>query len=163
MARPAQLNGALVTLAPLAPEHYEALRAIHAQDTVTYFWGAPAEGFPEDEPTSTRYAIIVGEEVAGLIQSYEEPEPDARHAGIDIFVSEAFQGRGVGTDAIRTLVDHLVTHDGHHRIQIDPETANAAAIRCYQKAGFEPVGVVKSAFFIRGAWQDELLMNLVRL
>jgi aminoglycoside 6'-N-acetyltransferase len=163
MAGPARLTGDTVVLEPLAPEHHAALLAIHATDGVREWWGEPAEGFPEDEPTSMRYAISVEQEIVGMIQSWEESEPEARHAGIDIFVAPDHHGRGIGADAIRTLVEHLFTAEGHHRITIDPEVANTAAIRCYAKVGFEPVGVVKAAFFIRGAWQDELLMNLVRL
>jgi aminoglycoside 6'-N-acetyltransferase len=162
MAGRTRLTGERVVLEPLVPEHRDALRAIHQTDGVLYWWGEMEPDFPDDEPTSTRYAITVDGAVAGMIQSWEEPEPHARHAGIDIFVDPDRHGEGIGTDAIRTLVDHLVDGEGHHRITIDPELANTAAIRCYEKVGFEPVGVMKAAFFIRGAWQDELLMNLVR-
>ena len=39
---------------------------------------------------------------------------------------------------------------------------NVAAIRCYAKAGFRPVGVMRAAWRDRrGRWRDVLLMELV--
>ena len=66
-----------------------------------------------------------------------------RHANMDIFLDPAVHGRGVGTDAVRTLTRHLVRDRGHHRLVIDPAADNVAAIRCYAKVGFRPVGVMR--------------------
>ena len=91
-----------------------------------------------------------------------ENEPDQRHGGIDIFLDPGVHGRGVGTDAVRTLARHLIDDRGHHRLVIDPAADNAAAIRCYSKAGFRPVGIMRE--YERGAdgtWHDGLLMDLL--
>jgi aminoglycoside 6'-N-acetyltransferase len=74
-------------------------------------------------------------------------------------------GRGIGTDALETLVEHLLIERGHHRVTIDPAADNLAAIRCYEKAGFRRVGVLESAKRDRHTrrWGDVLLMELVRL
>ena len=107
--------------------------------------------------------IEVDGRVAGLIQAYEEPEADYRHAGIDIYVDPALAGHGLGTDAVRTLARHLVHDRGHHRLVIDPAAANAPAIRAYEKVGFRPVGVMRA--YERdpdgGGWHDGLLMDLL--
>ena len=42
--------------------------------------------------------------VVGCIQYSEETDPDYFSAAVDIFVGTAAQGRGVGPDAMRTLV-----------------------------------------------------------
>jgi aminoglycoside 6'-N-acetyltransferase len=52
---------------------------------------------------------------------------------------------------------------GHHRITIDPAAANERAIRCYQKLGFRPVGIMRQ--YERGndgRFHDGLLMDLLR-
>jgi aminoglycoside 6'-N-acetyltransferase len=117
----------------------------------------------DDEPDSTRLTIHHGGEIAGMVQFAEETEPKYRHASIDIFVAPAHQRRGVCTEAIRLVVDHLLAERGHHRITIDPAAHNAAAIACYAKAGFTPVGVMRMAE--RDAdgrgWHDSLMMELV--
>ena len=51
---------------------------------------------------------------------------------------------------------------GHHRLVIDPAADNAAAIRCYSKVGFRPVGVMrKYERGVDGTWHDGLLMDLL--
>ena len=62
----------------------------------------------------TFFTIFVEGEPAGLIQYYEENEPDFRHAGIDVFLSVGFQGRGLGADAVRTVARYLIDDRGHH-------------------------------------------------
>ena len=101
--------------------------------------------------------------MAGMIQYGEEPEPDYRHAWVDIFVDPARGRSGIGTDAIRALVRHLTADRGHHRITIDPALDNVAAIGCYEKAGFRCVGTMEAAERDAGTgrWRDVLLMELV--
>jgi RimJ/RimL family protein N-acetyltransferase len=152
-----------VTLRPLADGDAGELRRIHATPEVARWWDAPGERFPWDEPESTRLTILVDGAIAGLIQFHEEPEPKYRHAGIDLFLDPALHGRGLGTEAVRLLVGHLTRDRRHHRVVIDPATANAAAIRAYEKVGFKPVGVMRCAERDSDGkgWHDVLLMELL--
>lgn len=100
--------------------------------------------------------------VIGWIQWEEEDDPDYRHAGIDVYLDPAVHGRGLGADAVRTVARHLMDERGHHRLVIDPAADNVAAIRCYEKVGFRPVGVMRR--YERGqdgTWHDGLLMDLL--
>jgi aminoglycoside 6'-N-acetyltransferase len=153
-----------LTLRPLVPEDVDELRRIHATPEVARWWGLPEDGFPlSDDPESTRRAIVVAGRVAGLVQFWEEPDPRYRHACVDVFLDPALHGRGIGTEAVRRVVRELVVQRGHHRVTIDPATANAAAIRAYEKVGFRPVGVMRC--FERDpdgeGWHDGLLMEIV--
>ena len=114
------------------------------------------------EPDSTPLVIELEGRVVGWIQWEAEEEPDYRHASIDIYVDPAVRGRGVGTDALRTLARHLIVDHGHHRLEIDPAADNAPAIRCYTKVGFRPVGIMRKAERGNdGTWHDSLLMDLL--
>ena len=116
--------------------------------------GARGPGMPGSAPA--------GSMVVGAIQASEESEPDYRHAGIDLFLSAAVQGQGVGPAAIRLVAAWLIDVRGHHRLTIDPAADNAAAIRAYGKVGFAPVGTMRR--YERGAdgtWHDGLLMELL--
>jgi aminoglycoside 6'-N-acetyltransferase len=152
-----------LVLRPLAEGDEAELLRIHRTPQVLRWWDAPAEGFPWDEPESTRWTIEVDGKVAGLIQFSEEPEPKYRHASIDLFLDPTLHGHGLGTEAVRRVVRHLIHDRGHHRVTIDPALANAAAIRAYEKAGFRRVGVMRR--YERdvggGGWHDGLLMELL--
>lgn len=111
---------------------------------------------------SAGWWIRLDGEAVGFIQHYQELDDEYLHAGMDVFLVSRAQGRGAGTDAVRTLARHLVHDLGHHRLVIDPAADNARAIRCYEKVGFRPVGIMRR--YERGAdgtFHDGLLMDLL--
>ncbi len=150
-------------LRPLAAGDTPELIRIRRTEAVRRWWGEVEPDFPWEEPEATRWTIELDGAVAGLIEFWEEPEPRYRHATIDVFLDPALRGRGLGTEVVRRTVRHLIDDRGHHRVTIDPALDNAAAIRAYEKAGFEAVGVMRS--YERDAdgdrWHDGLLMELV--
>jgi aminoglycoside 6'-N-acetyltransferase len=164
--RPAQLRGARVFLRPLELEDVSLVAAIQAEPDVASRWGPPdeAELRQQAEGRADEKALVIESdgELVGLIQYYEESEPDFRHAAIDIFLATAAQGRGLGPDAVRTLARYLIDDRGHHRLTIDPTVDNTPAIRAYEKVGFRPVGVMRKNWRSpEGKWRDGLLMDLL--
>jgi aminoglycoside 6'-N-acetyltransferase len=157
------LRGHELALRPLAEADGPELRRIHETPEVAAWWDPPEDDFPWDEPEATRWTIVVDGAVAGLIQFTEELEPKYRQAAIDVFVDPALHGRGIGAEAVRRVVRHLIDERGHHRITIDPAVDNVAAVRAYEKAGFRTVGVMRRSE--RDAdgrgWHDSYYMELV--
>ncbi|MCW2927664.1 MAG: N-acetyltransferase [Thermoleophilia bacterium] len=167
MTDAAPLVGAVAQLHPISAADVDDLLALRASspDALARWnsWTRPdIEDLLDPEGSDRGWWIVLDGERVGFIQHYQELEPDYRHAGIDIFVVEAAQGRGVGTDAIRTLATYLVRELGHHRLIIDPAADNLRAIRCYEKVGFRPVGRMRQ--YERGpdgSFHDGLLMDLL--
>jgi aminoglycoside 6'-N-acetyltransferase len=163
-----ELRGWRVRLRPLTPADREAIAAILAEPEVARWWvhdshATTLAGLFDDDESEVRLAIDVDGAVAGVIQFSEENEPDYRHAAIDLFVGAAWQGRGIGPEAIRLVAVYLFEERGHHRITIDPATANERAIRAYEKCGFRRVGVMRRyERATDGTWHDGLLMDLLR-
>ena len=160
------LRGRNVVLRQLQARDVEGVIEIQAEPGVARWWGAPdpadlrrlADGRGEEKA----FVIESEDELVGLIQFGEESDPEFRHAGIDLFISERHQGKGLGTDAIRTLARYLIEKRGHHRLTIDPAAENAVAIRAYERVGFRPVGVLREYWRSPdGAWRDGLLMDLL--
>jgi aminoglycoside 6'-N-acetyltransferase len=161
-----ELRGARVVLRPLAEHDAPRLAELGADPSVARWWPGITEAYVlatlGGAEESTPFAVLAHGEVAGLIQYYEEDDPEYRHAGIDVFLGAPFQGHGLGTDAVATLARHLVHDRGHHRLIIDPAAENAAAIRCYERVGFRRVGVMREHWRRPdGAWHDGLLMDLL--
>lgn len=163
-----ELRGARVVLRRLREEDVPTVLRIAREPEVEARWPrANAEDFTKlargEEADTVGWCVLVDGQVAGLIQYWEETDPDYRHAGIDIILSSAFHGRGLGTDAVATLARHLLHDLGHHRLVIDPAADNARAIRCYEKVGFRPVGTMRSyERGLDGTFHDGLLMDMLR-
>jgi RimJ/RimL family protein N-acetyltransferase len=159
------LRGERVVLVPVGEAQVADLRRILATPEVRHRWGdeAASPHWPADDPSSTRFAIVLDGEIRGMVQYSEENEPAYRHASIDIFVDPAVHGRGIGRDAVATLARHLFDALGHHRLVIDPAADNLPAIRCYSAVGFRPVGLMRD--YERAAdgesWHDGLMMDLL--
>ena len=161
------LAGHTVTLRPGRPGDAARLRAILAEPSVSRWWGDPdpaaeLEASLRSGVPTVLLVVEIGGEVAGGIQYHEEDAPQYRHAGIDIYLGSRFQGQGAGTEAVTLLAGFLFQARGHHRLTIDPAAANTQAIRCYTKAGFRPVGVMRA--YERGPdgrFHDGLLMDML--
>jgi aminoglycoside 6'-N-acetyltransferase len=110
----------------------------------------------------TTFVITLGDATMGWICGWEKLEPEYRHAGIDLFVDSAQQGRGYGPEAIRLVCRYLFDERGHHRITIDPSASNARAIRSYEKVGFQRVGVLRRYELGHdGTYHDGVLLDLL--
>ncbi|MEU5561611.1 GNAT family N-acetyltransferase [Micromonospora musae] len=162
-----ELRGRVVTLRPATDADVSALAKIRATAEVRRWWRggddvATAVRADLADETTTVYTVQYDDRLVGAVQWYAEPDPDYRHASLDIFLDPEVHGLGLGPDAIRTLVRHLVEEYGHHRFTIDPAAANTQAIRSYAKVGFRPVGLLRR--YERGEdgrWRDGLLMDLL--
>lgn len=155
-----------MTLRPLRAADVPRLAEIAAEPEVARWWREVTEQdlLEKVGPDADVAAFAVEHEgeIVGLIETSEENEPDYRHAGIDLFLGTAWHGRGLGSDAIRTLARHLVDDRGHHRLTIDPAADNERAIRSYEKVGFKRVGIMRR--YERGTdgtWHDGLLLDLL--
>ena len=116
-----------------------------------------------EDDGETFFAILVEGEVAGMIQYYEENErglPPRRDRPLPRRAVP--RAEASATDAVRTMARHLIDDRGHHRLTIDPAAHNERAIRCYEKVGFRPVGVMREYWRDPdGVWRDGLLLDLL--
>ena len=163
---PMELHGERVLLRPLSAADVARLHEIAQEPAFARWWPDLSEAdlreMAQGSSDSFALAVLAGGEVIGIALYYGEDDPEYRHAGIDLGLATAWQGRGLGTDTLRTLARYLVRERGHHRLVIDPAADNERAIHCYEKVGFRPVGVMREyERGIDGAWRDGLLMDIL--
>lgn len=152
------------------PEDGAPLTAILQEPAVARFWSGydaarvEAELLQQHDDTTvlTIESLEGPGQVLGAIQYSQNSDEEYRQAGIDLFLATRHHGRGLGSEAIRAVLDHLFDTLGHHRVTIDPSVANVRAIRTYERLGFRVVGLLRQ--YERGAdgtYHDGLLMELL--
>jgi aminoglycoside 6'-N-acetyltransferase len=165
--KPGSLHGHALRLRPVTAGDAPRLTEILTHPEVARWWGRfdldrVRRELVDAHDGTVAFAVEADGQLIGLIQYWQEPDPDYRHAALDIFLHPDWHGRGLGADAVRTLARHLFQQRGHHRLTIDPAAHNQRAIRAYRRVGFRPVGVMRR--YERGpdgSWHDGLLMDLL--
>ena len=162
-----EIRGEGFALRPATLDDVPRLAEMAAAPSVAPWWGEQGEQvwrrrIIEEGEDAHRYVIEQAGSAIGFAQWYEENDPEYRHAGIDLFLDQHVQGRGLGAEVVRLLARWLMDVRGHHRLVIDPAAANERAIRCYESVGFRPIGIARQRERIPdGTWRDSLLMDLL--
>jgi RimJ/RimL family protein N-acetyltransferase len=89
-------------------------------------------------------------------------DPFAHHAEASISLVPEARGRGVGTAAMRLLVEFGFVRRNLHRIHLQAIASNAGALRSYAKAGFVVEGRLREHAWVRGQYEDLVLMAILR-
>ena len=119
-----------------------------ARPHVREWWGDPDEQFglvsgDMNEPAMDQYIVSHDGVPLGYIQCYRltdwnicfGPQPEGTR-GIDQMIGvSGMIGQGHGSGFIRAFIEDLLA-SGTPRVVVDPDPANARAIRAYEKAGF---------------------------
>lgn len=164
------LDGAVCRLRPHRLDDVDALRIL-ADDPLVARW--MTAGFPSpyteaaarawiaaaiaDEPPH-HFAIEVGGEFAG--GAGIEPLHGERTgvALLGYWLGRRYWGRGIATDATRTLADYALRSRGLRRLQASVFAPNRASARVLEKAGFTLEAQMRDAFVQRdGSVCDELV------
>jgi len=115
---------------------------------VAKWWFDPAEQFELisgdlNHPDMAQFVVVANSRPFAYLQCYNlsawhtglGPQP-AGTRGLDQFIGEAdMLESGHGSAFIRAFTEQLLS-GGTPRVVIDPDPANARAIRAYEKAGF---------------------------
>ncbi len=117
-------------------------------------------------PSQQSHVVLVVAEVrgelagSGALTLFEEPR--RTHAGtLGMQVATGFQGQGVGTRILDTLLEHA-DRRGLVRVELSVYPDNDRARRLYEHAGFELEGRCRLGSFRDGTWVDELIMARIR-
>lgn len=81
--------------------------------------------------------------------------------GVSIHDPE-YIGRGYGRDAIETFLDWAFRIMNFRRIKLETLATNARALRCYEACGFQREGLLREDEYTDGAYQDTVVMGLLR-
>jgi ribosomal-protein-alanine N-acetyltransferase len=116
-------------------------------------------------PEHTALAVCEADQPAVGVASYW-PKPHGGPPGgcyeIGIALVPECRGRGLGTAAQWLLVDHLFGYTTANRVEALTDVENVAEQKALERAGFTQEGLLRGAYFHRGAWRSLLLYAVLR-
>ncbi|HEV2764814.1 MAG TPA: GNAT family N-acetyltransferase [Pyrinomonadaceae bacterium] len=118
------------------------------------------------EPPEGAYNLVAvaGARVVGMVGLHTFPDkPRRRHAGaIGMSVHEEWQGKGVGSALMRACLELADRWLNLTRLELEVYTDNEAAVRLYERFGFEREGTLRQHAFRDGRYVDAYLMGRLR-
>jgi RimJ/RimL family protein N-acetyltransferase len=166
-----RLVGPRIQLAPLQPKDSAALfRWINDRELVIFNAGFhPVHARQHDawmkrvvnSPDVAIFAIrqTRGDRLIGVCQLHSI-SPVHRSAELQIRIGDASaRGRGLGSEAVRLLVEFGFRDLNLHRIWLRVFRSNTRALRTYAAAGFVKEGIMRDAAFIDGRFVDVVVMR----
>ncbi|WP_191566476.1 GNAT family N-acetyltransferase [Metabacillus idriensis] len=85
-----------------------------------------------------------------------------RNASVRIALNDEKQrGKGLGTEAMKLILEHGFHNLGLRRIGLNVYHFNERAKRSYEKLGFKQEGVIRGDLFYEGEFHDNILMGVL--
>lgn len=119
---------------------------------------AKSEG---DASRNLRFIIEADGQAAGSVALFDFDDL-ARHVEVGIALLASARGKGIGTQAIAQIVEFAFVRCNVRRVHLQAIASNSAAIRAYEKAGFIVEGRQREHAWVRGHYEDIVVMGLLR-
>ena len=166
------LTGERVVLRPLRPDDAEPLWRLRldpltwAQTTekplVPQTFAAFRERFDAPAPDGVaEFAVDVDGGLVGRAVVFGV-DALARTGEVGLSLLAEHRGRGYGRDALRVLVEYAFRSRNLRRVHLQTLAANAAALAAYRAVGFVEEGRLREHAWVEGAYDDIVLMGLLR-
>jgi [ribosomal protein S5]-alanine N-acetyltransferase len=161
-----RLTGRICTVRPWRADDVHAL-VVHANDADVArqlrdrfphpYTRADAVRFIKNavEESAGNLAIEVDGEAVGAIGCIAGTDIERYSAEIGYWLGRRVWGRGIATEALRTLTEHLFREGNLLRIFAVPFTDNAASARVLEKAGYVCEGRLRSSCVKNGVPRDQ--------
>jgi RimJ/RimL family protein N-acetyltransferase len=110
--------------------------------------------------------IILGAEhdrrLIGYAQIHKGSNPRRRGTvGLAIYLHQDYHGVGLGTEMVGLLLEAAEEH-GVHKVNLDTVADNEAAIRLFEKMGFEVEGRIRDSYRgLDGGYHDIIAMGKI--
>lgn len=137
------ISGQTALLRPADDADLDLLTAWFSDPDVYAWWGGEpiereevrADYTGHRSPEVESFIIESEGKPVGYLQYWRATE---RSGGLDMFLIPEARGRGLGPDAARATVEHLLGEKGWTEVTVDPLVDNERAIRAWTRAGFVP-------------------------
>ena len=140
------LKWAQTSAAPLVPLTLEEHRARYAEPS---------------KDDNAQFAVDVDGHLVGRALLFHV-DTLARHAEAGLALLPEHQGQGYGRDVLRVLVDYAFRSRNLHRVHLQTLASNEKGLRAYRAVGFVEEGRLRDHAWVEGAYEDMVLMAVLR-
>jgi RimJ/RimL family protein N-acetyltransferase len=88
-------------------------------------------------------------------------EADPRLGELGFTLAPAHQGWGLGTEAVRGVLDYAFTTLGLHRVMAVTDALNVSAAKVLERVGMRREAHFREHVWFKGAWGDEFVYALL--
>jgi RimJ/RimL family protein N-acetyltransferase len=173
----ASLSAPRVELRRFEPGDVDAFVAYRSVDEVARYqgWDAPyprtaGEDFiggmmtrhPDTPGEWFQFAVVLratGELIGDCAAGPHEG--DTAQAEIGFTIAPGHQGRGLATEAARSLLGYLFKARRKHRVVAYCDTRNAASAGVLRRLGMRQEGYLRESTWAKGEWTDDLAFALL--
>ena len=166
------LTGDRVLLRPLRPSDVEPLWRTRL-DPITWAQTSEAPYVPETlESARARYAEPAKDSSASFAVEVEGAlvgraalfgvDDLARSAEIGLTLLAEHRGRGHGRDVLQVLLCYAFRSRNLRRVHLQSLASNQRALRTYRAVGFVEEGRLREHAWVEGAYDDVLLLSVLR-
>lgn len=116
-----------------------------------------------DKNSVFAFAIVdVDGRAIGSIGVFRQQNIHCRTAELGYYIAEEHWGKGIATQAVKSVCKHVFDTTDIVRIYAEPFAFNVASCRVLEKSGFELEGVLRKNAFKNGRFLDMKLYSLVK-
>lgn len=167
------LTGDRIRLVPLSARHADAFHAACLRPETRRLTGTHHD-FTREEieewcagcaDRADRLDLAVEDRESGAFLgelALSRIDRDNAHGVFRIALVPHATDRGIGTEAMRLLLEYAFDRVRLHRVQLEVFDYNPRARRAYEKCGFEVEGRLREALHWDGEWHDVLVMAALR-
>lgn len=115
-----------------------------------------------DENETFAFAITVDGKVAGSIGIFRQANIHRKTAELGYYIAEEYWGKGIMTEAVIQICEHVFSKSDIIRIYAEPFAYNLASCRVLEKAGFQYEGTLRSNAVKNGKVIDMKMYSLLK-
>jgi ribosomal-protein-alanine N-acetyltransferase len=108
------------------------------------------------------FVVVAAGELAGVINLTHVVMGALRSGYLGYYAFAGFQGRGLMTQGLNSVVRHAFNTLGLHRVEANIQPGNAASIALAKRCGFQLEGFSPRYLKIAGRWRDHERWALVK-
>ena len=95
------------------------------------------------------------------LQPIDPKRSHHRNTSIGVTISQPYQNKGYGSEAILWATEWAFKHAGMHRVGIGAFSWNEGAWKLYQRLGFVMEGRIRESVWADGRWEDEVSLGML--